>query len=154
MAGRFPPSRAASPAASCSIELVPDRPAILDSDDGHVAWVNSRALEIAGITAATDDPPGGRIARDANGEPAGALVDQAIGLVAGHVPQPTHDDLVTGLRRGQAELHRLGITAWQDANVGPERLAVYHEAASAGWLTARVVAALWWRRDAELEQID
>ena len=134
--------------------VVPDRPAILDSDDGHVAWVNSRALEIAGITAATDDPPGGRITRDANGEPAGALVDQAIGLVARHVPQPSHDDLVTGLRRGQAELHRLGITAWQDANVGPERLAVYREAASAGWLTARVVAALWWRREAGLEQID
>ena len=92
--------------------VVPDRPAILDSDDGHVAWVNSRAIEIAGITAATDDPPGGRITRDANGEPAGALVDQAIGLVARHVPPPSHDDLVDGPAAGpgraaSARDHRL-----------------------------------------------
>ena len=51
-------------------------------------------------------------------------------------------------------LHSLGITAWQDAIVRPESLPVYREAAEAGWLTARVIAALWWEHDAGLEQIE
>jgi predicted amidohydrolase YtcJ len=133
--------------------IVSDRPALLESNDGHVAWVNTRALELAGISAATGDPPDGRIVRDASGRPSGTLHDGAIDLVARHLPDPTHDELLAGLRAGQAELHRLGITAWQDAHVVPAELAVYREAAEAGWLTARVVAALWWERDAGLEQI-
>ena len=134
--------------------IVPDRPAILESNDGHVAWVNTRALELAGITAATTGVPDGRIVRDDHGSPAGTLVDGAIDLVARHVPAPTHADLLAGLRTAQAELHGLGITAWQDAHVEPANLAVYREAATSGWLTARVVAALWWDRDRGLEQID
>lgn len=134
--------------------IVPDRPAILESNDGHVAWVNARALELAGVTRETDDPADGRIVRDAHGEPTGTLLDGAIHLVSRHVPEPTHDDLLRGLRSAQAELHRLGITAWQDAHVEPAQLAAYREAASAGWLTARVVAALWWERESGLEQVE
>ncbi len=134
--------------------LVPDRPAILESNDGHVAWVNTRALELAGITATTPDVTDGRIVRDDHGAPAGTLVDGAIQLVSRHVPDPTHADLVEGLRAAQAQLHALGITAWQDAHVEPANLAVYREAATSGWLTARVAAALWWDRDRGLEQID
>ena len=71
-----------------------------------------------------------------------------------HAPQATHDDLLEGLRAAQRHLHALGITGWQDAHVEPDALAAYRDAATAGWLTARVVAALWWRREAGLEQID
>ena len=134
--------------------IVPDRPVVLESDDGHVAWVNSRALAVAGIGRATADPPGGRIVRDADGEPTGTLHDYAIELVTRHAPEATPDDLLDGLRAGQHHLHALGITGWQDANVGPDALAAYRAAAMAGSLTARVVAALWWRREAGLEQID
>ena len=134
--------------------IVPDRPVVLESDDGHVVWVNSRALAVAGIDRASPDPPGGRIVRDAEGEPTGTLHDYAIDLVTRHAPQATHGDLLDGLRAGQQHLHALGITGWQDAYVGPDALAAYRDAATAGWLTARVVAALWWRREAGLEQID
>jgi predicted amidohydrolase YtcJ len=134
--------------------IVPDRPVLLHSDDGHVAWANSRALAIGGIRRATPDPAGGRIVRDGEGEPAGTLHDYAIDLVSSHMPAPTHDDLLEGLRSAQRQLHALGITGWQDAHVEPDALAAYRDAAADGWLTARVVAALWWRREAGLEQID
>ena len=135
-------------------EAVGNRPAMLESNDGHVAWVSSRALERAGITRDTADPPDGRIVRDERGEPSGTLLDGAMTLVSRHVPEPTHDELVAGLRAAQAQLHRLGITAWQDAHVEPAQLATYREAASTGWLSARVIAALWWERRAGLEQIE
>jgi predicted amidohydrolase YtcJ len=134
--------------------LVPDRPVLLESNDGHVAWVNSRALALASVDRSTPDPPGGRIVRDAEGEPSGTLHDGAIHLVARHAPSPSHDEAIAGLRRAQAELHALGITQWQDAHVEPYELDAYREAAAAGWLTARVRAALWWDRERGLEQID
>src|SRR5437588_807992 len=80
--------------------VVPDRPAVLTNRDIHGAWVNSRALEAAGITAATLDPPGGRIERDAYGAPMGTLQEQAMALVLDRAPAPTHADRVAGIRAG------------------------------------------------------
>jgi predicted amidohydrolase YtcJ len=134
--------------------IAPDRPAFLYSHDGHVGWINSRALAIAGIDRDSPDPPGGRIVRDAAGEPSGTLHDSAIDLVEPHLPQPSHAERLKALREAQRELHALGITGWQDAHVEPAALAAYREAAEAGWLTARVIAALWWERNGGLEQID
>ncbi|HEY8171012.1 MAG TPA: amidohydrolase [Candidatus Limnocylindria bacterium] len=134
--------------------IVPDRPVFLYSEDGHVAWANSRALAAAGVNRATPDPADGRIVRDAEGEPTGTLHDGAMGLVDRLLPKLTHSDLLAGLRVAQGQLHALGITAWQDASVEADALAVYREAAEAGWLTARVVAAHRWRREGGLEQID
>lgn len=134
--------------------VVGGRPAYLESNDGHVAWASSRALELAGISAATPDPPDGRIVRDARGVPTGTLVDGATALVTPHLPAVGHDDWVRWLRAGQAQLHRWGITAWQDAHVEPAQLEAYRQGAEAGWLTARVVAALWWERSGGLEQIE
>lgn len=142
------PSREALDAA------VPDRPAILHSRDGHDAWVNSGALERAGITAATIDPPDGRIERADSGAPQGTLHEGAMTLVERLLPEPTLDDLAAGLEIAQAYLHRLGITAWQDAITSPTDLAAYRQAASSGRLTARVVAAQWWNRDDDERQID
>ncbi len=98
--------------------LVPDRPAYLDSRDGHSAWVNSRALELAGITRTTPDPPDGRLERDEHGEPRGTLHEGAMGLVARHLPPTTEAEWLEGLLLAQRHLHSLGITAWQDAIVG------------------------------------
>ena len=130
------------------------RAAILESNDGHVAWVSTRALELAGIGDATPDPPDGRIARDARGAATGTLHDGAAQLVSRLLPPPSHEDLVRGLLAAQAGLHALGITAWQDAHVEAAELAAYRETAAAGRLTARVEAALWWDRSAGLEQIE
>ena len=130
------------------------RPAILESDDGHVAWVSTRALELAGIDAATPDPPDGRIVRDEGGHPTGTLHDGATESIERLLPVPGHEERVRGLLAAQAELHALGITAWQDAHVESAALAAYREAAEDGRLTARVEAALWWGRAGGLEQIE
>jgi predicted amidohydrolase YtcJ len=140
-------------------ELVPDRPVFLPNRDHHGAWVNSRALEIAGIDADTPDPADGRIERDPDGTPTGTLQEGAMQLVAKHVPAATEEDLVAGLLRAQELLHSLGITGWQDALVGSDSglgdvTGTYRTALDRDLLTARVVGALWWERDQGLEQLD
>ena len=134
--------------------VVPDRPALLPNRDGHSTWVNSRALELAGIDRDTPDPDDGRIERDADGSPTGTLHEGAGRLVERLVPGPTDDKLLAGLRRAQSYLHSLGITAWQDAIVTPREEGVYRRAVEQGWLTARVEAAMWWDRDRGDDQIE
>jgi predicted amidohydrolase YtcJ len=134
--------------------VVPDRPAILHNRDGHGAWVNSRVLSLAGITRDTSDPADGRIERRSDGEPQGTLHEGAMHLVERLLPSPSLDDKLDGLELAQAYLHGLGITGWQDAIATPADLAAYRTAAASGRLTARVVAAQWWDRDAGAEQID
>jgi predicted amidohydrolase YtcJ len=139
--------------------IVPDRCVYLPNRDGHGVWVNSRALELAGITRDTPDPPDGRIERDVHGEPSGTLHEGAGDLVGKLAPRPTAQELAQGLRQGQQYLHSLGITAWQDAIVDESELfgdllTAYVDAAGRGELTARVVGALWWDRHRGAEQID
>jgi hypothetical protein len=138
--------------------IVPDRPAFLTNRDGHGAWVNTRALELAGITRDTPDPRDGRIERNPDGEPSGTLHEGAMTFVTAVAPVDTDEDYTAGLRVAQAYLHSLGITAWQDAIVGIDdsyrTLDTYARAAANGELTARVIGALWWDRDRGLEQIE
>jgi predicted amidohydrolase YtcJ len=139
-------------------ELVPDRPVYLVNRDHHGAWANTRALELANLTAETPEPADGRIEREADGRPAGMLQEGAMALVGDLVPAPTAEELLAALLRAQTVLHGYGITAWQDAIVGLSPLTgdygpVYAEAASSGTLTARVVGALWWNRSGGAEQI-
>jgi predicted amidohydrolase YtcJ len=135
--------------------IVPDRPVFLTNQDGHGAWVNSRALEFGGITADTTDPADGRIERDPDGSPTGTLHEGAMDLVERLVPDDSPADLEEALRIGQAYLHSLGITAWQDAIVIPEaEERAYVALASRGELTARVVGAMWWERKRGAEQIE
>jgi predicted amidohydrolase YtcJ len=133
--------------------IVPDRPVFLPSRDGHTAWLNSRALEIAGITRDTADPPDGRIERDEAGDAMGALQEGAQHLVIDRIPPDTADDLAQGLLEGQRHLQSLGITAWQDAIVTPDIFEAYVAAAERGDLSARVVGALWWEREWGEDQI-
>jgi predicted amidohydrolase YtcJ len=138
--------------------LEPNRPAYLPSRDGHSAWVNSRALELAGITAETPDPPDGRIERTERGEPQGTLQEGASYLVSVHAPVETPELRAEGLRVAQRHLNSLGITAWQDAIVDVDLVygsyGTYVDAAARGELTARVVGALWWQRHLGMEQVD
>jgi len=138
--------------------VVPDRPVYLPNRDHHGAWVNSRALELAGITRDTPDPADGRIERDASGEPAGTLQEGAMQLVGRLTPPTTPGDRLAALLHAQRHLHALGITAWQDAIVGKfagmaDPSDAYLTAARDGSLTARVVGALWWDRERGAEQI-
>lgn len=135
--------------------IVPDRPAFLASRDGHTAWVNGKALELAGVTAQTPDPDDGRIDRDSHGDPTGTLQEGAIDLVERVLPPTSPDEYVAALRLGQAELFSLGVTNWQDAIVTPgEEEHAYTELAGRGELLGRVVGAMWWVRDRGAEQID
>jgi predicted amidohydrolase YtcJ len=134
--------------------IVPDRPVFLTNRDGHGAWVNSRALELAGVTRGTSDPADGRIERDASGEPAGTLQEGAMDLVERVAPQPSPEEWEEAILRAQTHLHRLGITAWQDATVYPETLAAYRAVAEQGLLTARVEGNLLWTRERGEEQVD
>jgi predicted amidohydrolase YtcJ len=132
--------------------VVSDRPVYLSSADGHSAWVNSKALEMAGITRDTPDPPDGRIDRDPQtGEPIGALQEGAMDLV--ELPPLTREQLDAGLRYALELLNGYGITAFQAAGVDTQQLEVYRDLDDRGELTARVVAAQWWERARGEEQI-
>ena len=135
------------------------RPAFLPNDPHHSAWVNTAALERAGIDAGTPDPPDGRIERDQAGRPAGTLHDGAMRLV--RVPAPSAAELRAGLLAAQAHLHSLGITRFQDACVGaaaeigmPDTFDTYRQAAADGVLTCHVTGALWWDRRRGLGQVE
>jgi predicted amidohydrolase YtcJ len=139
--------------------LVPDRPAFLWSRDGHSAWVNSRALDVAGISANTPDPAGGLIVRDPDGSPSGTLREGAVSLVEALVPPPSAEEHATALAAVQRRLHAFGITAWQDASVydsgaTARQLEAYRASAEAGSLEARVVASLFWDPRHGLEQVE
>ena len=133
---------------------VADRPVFLVNRDGHGAWVNSKALELAGIHRNTADPADGRIERDAGGEPIGCLQEGAMALVERVLPETTEDELQRALAEGQRHLLSLGVTAWQDAWVTPVVERAYRALASNGMLKARVVGALWWERGEGEEQIE
>ena len=138
--------------------LVSDRPVYLPSRDGHSAWVNSAALELASVTRTTPDPSDGVIVRSPDGEPWGTLHEGAMNLVGDRAPGETQEEWIAGLRVAQTYLHSLGITAWQDAIVGLaasyRTLDAYVRFARDGELTARVVGALWWDRHRGQEQIE
>ena len=137
------------------------RPAFLPNRDHHSAWVNTAALQLAGIDAGTPDPVDGRIERDEAGHPTGTLHDGAMRLVAARVPPTSEAELLAGLLAGQTHLHSLGITRFQDACVGaagelgmPDAFDTYLMAADYGMLSCQVTGALWWDRHRGLDQID
>jgi len=140
--------------------ILPDRPVYLDSRDGHTAWVNSKALEIAGITKETPDPPDGRIDRDPQtGEPVGSLQESAMNLVGDHLPAITEAEIEEGLRYALKLLNAYGITSFQDASVYLEgnsashSLDAYRSLDERGELTARAVLSLLWDQEKGEEQL-
>jgi predicted amidohydrolase YtcJ len=132
---------------------VPDRPVYLESKDGHSAWVNSKALQAAGITRDTPDPQGGRIDRDAQGDASGSLQDGAMSLVLAKLPPYTPEERKAGLRYALRMLASYGVTSFQDANVSRQELETYQALDERHELTARVVGSIWWERGEGLEQI-
>ena len=118
------------------------RPVILWASDGHSAWANSHALELAGITADTPDPALGVIERDADGSPSGTLRETAQEMVRAVLPKPTLESNIKALGRGISHLNSLGVTSYIDAWVGLEDYESYRAIDQAGGLTARVVTSL------------
>jgi predicted amidohydrolase YtcJ len=135
--------------------IVPDRPVILWSRDGHTTWVNSKALEVAGITRDTPDPADGRIDRDPKtGEPSGSLQEGASSLVSSKAPSDTDQVRDDGLRYAVKMLNGYGITGIQVASADEADLKTYRRLDDAGELSLHVVASIWWERDQGLEQVE
>jgi len=128
----------------------PDNPVLLRHASGHASFANARAMELAGVTGATPDPPGGEIIRDGAGNPTGIFVEVAAGLVSaayaasreGMTEAEIHVENRLALRLAAEESLSKGITTFQDAGVGPETLALYREAIDEGDLKLRVWAML------------
>jgi predicted amidohydrolase YtcJ len=125
--------------------VFPDRPVLLINAEAHGAWVNSKALEICGITAETPDPFGGTILRDADGEPTGMLVENAVGLITAKAFAFSEEAEAQLILSYLAEAAAYGITSVNDVqpyfhgNVG--NLSVYSKLDTGGLLTARIHAA-------------
>ena len=124
-------------------KALPGRAVILSATDGHSAWVSSRALDLAGITAATPNPENGVIERDPRtGEPSGTLRETAIDLVMDKVPEPSAAMRLEGLQRGLRHVSKFGITSFIDASVGDADFDAFKTVAQNGKLTAKVRLSL------------
>ncbi len=123
--------------------VVPDRPAVAERVDGHAVWVNTAALEAAGIGASTPDPEGGRILRRPDGSPSGVLVDNAADLVVRAMPKPTDAARERWLLAGAQACARSGLTEVQDASgYGAATIAVLERLARDRRLPIRIYATV------------
>ena len=119
-------------------EVSGGHPVFLDRVDGHLAVANTRALQLANITLATHDPQGGKIDRDANGQPTGILREGAQQAVRAVIPPPNHDMRRKGIEVALADLAAHGVTSAQDYSPGGENFQIYEDLEKEGKLTARI----------------
>lgn len=131
--GRFPTAAELDAA-------VADRPAWLERVDGHAGWANTAALRRAGIDRSTPDPVGGRIERDADGEPTGVLVDAAMSLVGGKIPPADAAQSRAALQGALQALASLGLTSVHDAGISAPDWRLYRQFADEGRLSLRIYA--------------
>ena len=99
-----------------------ETPVFVTRLDGHMALANSTALELAGVTAATETPPGGDIVRDPNGEPTGVLKDKAMDLVLAVIPEPSDDEMLEIFELAQAHALSLGLTQVHAMTANPDQV--------------------------------
>ncbi|MBA6409586.1 MAG: amidohydrolase family protein [Pseudoalteromonas distincta] len=130
------------PTAKDLDKIVSDRPVVLSRVDSHAILVNSKALELAGITAKTKAPEGGEIIKDEFGNPTGIFVDKAESLITQHMPAPSKQDISDSLDAAGKHLLSLGITSTHDAGIDKTTWEVYKERGDLGNLPLRIVAML------------
>lgn len=118
----------------------PDNPVVLSRVDGHAMLANAAAMSVAGITAETASPAGGEILHDKSGAPTGVFVDNAMDVVASHVPRSVRPDPESALLKAQELCLSAGLTGVHDAGVGPMELEVYQRLEAEGRLKLRVYA--------------
>jgi predicted amidohydrolase YtcJ len=145
-------SDAAYPSATKLDAIAPDQPMALRSRDGHSLWVNSRALELAGIHAGTSDPAGGVIVRDERGNPTGTLLENAMDFVKRVLPTPTLEESVAAGKLGAEQMRAYGFTAVHTMALEPNQyLLAKHELEARGELPLRVWACV---PHADLEHLE
>jgi predicted amidohydrolase YtcJ len=126
-------------------KVSPDNPVVLTDISGHSVWANSKALEISGITKASQNPPGGIIERDAKGEPSGVLRESAGGLVRGAVPRSSPEQNAQALAWSLSLMLENGITSFTDALLDEGGMRAYATLADKGTLKQRVRGCIMWR---------
>ncbi|KAB8043795.1 amidohydrolase [Janthinobacterium aquaticum] len=134
--GRFPTAAELDAADSA-------RPIWLRRVDGHAGWANSRALAQAGITRETQDPAGGKIERDADGNATGVLVDNAMELMNAVLPKPGETENRAALDGALAQLAKVGLTSVHDAGIDQVQDRLYRDYADHGKLTVRVYGMIF-----------
>ncbi len=130
------------PSTASLDEFLSERPVWLTRVDGHAGWANSKALELAGISADTVSPEGGEIIRDESGQPTGVLIDNAMALVEQRLPQKDENYHRRALTAAFEHLVSEGITGVHDAGVDATNLAVYQDLAAEQAMPVRVYAML------------
>ena len=131
--GRFPTAAELDTA-------VADRPVYLSRVDGHAGWTNSKGLAIAGVTAATPDPAGGRIEHTAAGAPAGVFVDAAKEIIARQLPPATPTESAAALTKALAIMAAVGVTGIADMGTDAATWALYRDYDRDHRLTTRITA--------------
>jgi len=121
--------------------VTPNTPVFVSRYDGHMGLANSLALKLAGVTSATQDPPGGTIVRDAQGNPTGGLKDAAQSFVFKVIPPPSHEQRLRDIKRALAHAASVGVTSVQDMAVDYGDIAVFSELLDRQELTTRIYAA-------------
>lgn len=132
-----------SPGKQMLDAVVSDRPVYLRDATYHHGWVNSKALEMAGITAETADPPGGRIVRDpVTGEPTGTLLETATRLVEAIIPEFDNTQFIEAAVAIQQQMNAYGFTGMKSASTTREHLQALHQLDTENRLTLRIGAHL------------
>ncbi|WP_437970988.1 amidohydrolase [Sorangium sp. So ce260] len=132
----------ADPTRAALDALRTQRPILVHSTDHHSALTNSRGMALAGVTAATPDPVGGKVGRDAGGQPTGIFEDAGIALVSAAIPAPTHEDDVRSAKAALDAIRRQGVTTFMDASSDERALRAFTAVHRSGELTARALFAL------------
>ena len=126
------------PKAESLDKITTEHPVFLNRIDGHASWVNTKAMKLAGVSAATKDPEGGKIIRHADGRPTGVLVDNAQDLVSGKIPPSSRKEIEAAFRTAFSEAVSLGLTEVHDMGMSRESLSVLQEMAAKEPLPLRV----------------
>ncbi len=123
-------------------DVAADHPVLLSRVDGHAIWVNRKAMEMAGVTRQSKDPPGGKIIRDERGEPTGVFLDNANALIESKIPPSSPEATQRQLLAAMKECNRYGLVRVHDAGVGKSELAAYKALLGQGKLTVRIYAMI------------
>ena len=130
------------PTAEDLDRVVPDRPVYLTRVDGHAAWTNSRAMEIAGISRDTPDLQGGVVVRDEFGDATGIFVDATMNYIEEHIPTRTPEENSQAFELALQEMAEHGLTSVHDARVNVATWEMYKDFADEGKLITRIYAMI------------
>ncbi|MGD0338914.1 MAG: amidohydrolase [Bacteroidota bacterium] len=123
-------------------KVAPETPVYLLRVDGHAVWVNSKVLNLAGITRDTEEPEGGTIVRNRKGEPTGIFIDNAIRLVESVLPPPTDDEITEAIQLAMQTCVRYGLTEIHDMGVTSQMIRLYKKLIDANSFPFRIYAAI------------